>query len=192
MPAATGRDDLSLPAPTGPGGALSRSVSGGFRVMEWLVAICLAVMVALVFTNVVLRYVFGSGIAAGEEFARLAFVWLIFLGAVLAMRERGHIGVTILVERLPARAQRALLLISHALLLYALWLLGQGSWSLTLIGLENHLPVSGLPEAVFSVSGVVLAIAMGGIILADAWRVLTGRNHDTALTESSPYSKGGE
>ncbi len=155
-------------------------------------ASCLAVMVALVFTNVVLRYVFGSGIAAGEEFARLAFVWLIFLGAVLAMRERGHIGVTILVERLPARVQRVLLLFNHALLLYALWLLGDGSWSLTVIGLQNTLPVSGLPEAVFSVAGVVLAVAMAAIILADGWRVITGRDRDGGLSESSPYAKGGE
>ena len=183
---------MSLRVPTGRESALSRSISGGFRCLEWLVAGCLAVMVALVFTNVVLRYVFGSGIAAGEEFARLAFVWLIFLGAVLAMRERGHIGVTILVERLPARVQRFLLLFNHALLLYALWLLGDGSWSLTVIGLQNTLPVSGLPEAVFSVAGVVLAAAMAAIILADGWRVITGRDRDGGLTESSPYAKGGE
>ena len=51
------------------------------RVIEWLLALALAVMVLLVFGNVVLRYAFDSGIASAEEVSRLMFVWLVFLGA---------------------------------------------------------------------------------------------------------------
>lgn len=71
------------------------------RTVEWLMALALAVMVVMVFGNVVLRYVFNSGIAAAEEIARLMFVWLIFLGAILALRRHAHLGVELVQARLP-------------------------------------------------------------------------------------------
>ena len=37
------------------------------RTVEWLMALALAVMVVMVFGNVVLRYVFNSGIAAARS-----------------------------------------------------------------------------------------------------------------------------
>lgn len=49
------------------------------RVLKFAIAICLAAMVALVFGNVVLRYVFNSGIAVSEELSRWLLVWLTFL-----------------------------------------------------------------------------------------------------------------
>ena len=55
-----------------------------FRALKFLVALCLASMVALVFGNVVLRYVFSSGITFSEEFSRWLFVWLTFFGAIVA------------------------------------------------------------------------------------------------------------
>jgi TRAP-type transport system small permease protein len=59
-------------------------------------------MVVLVFGNVVLRYGFNLGITVSEEISRWLFVWLTFLGAIVAMREHGHLGVDTLVKRLPA------------------------------------------------------------------------------------------
>ena len=44
-----------------------------------LMASCLGVMAVAVFINVVLRYGFGSGIAASEELSRLLFVWMVLL-----------------------------------------------------------------------------------------------------------------
>lgn len=70
------------------------------RGLSWLMAASLALMVVLVFTNVVLRYAFNSGIAMSEELSRWLFVWLTFLGAVVAMHERAHLGTDSLVPRL--------------------------------------------------------------------------------------------
>ena len=81
------------------------------RTVEYLMALALSVMVVLVFGNVVLRYLFNSGFAAAEELARLMFVWLIFLGAILALRHHGHLGVEMVQAKLPrplrARLRRA-------------------------------------------------------------------------------------
>ncbi|MGY2938439.1 TRAP-type C4-dicarboxylate transport system permease small subunit [Bradyrhizobium sp. GM6.1] len=63
--------------------------------LKGIIAACLAVMVVLVFGNVVLRYGFNSGIAISEELSRWLLVWLTFLGAVVAMREHAHLGGSI-------------------------------------------------------------------------------------------------
>jgi TRAP-type transport system small permease protein len=62
------------------------------RSVEALMALDLALIVVLVFSNVVGRYGFGSGFAGAEEVSRLLFVWLVFLGAILALRRRAHPG----------------------------------------------------------------------------------------------------
>ena len=68
--------------------------------IDQMIAAMLAVMVVLVFGNVVLRYVFNSGISVSEELSRWLFVWLTFLGAVVALHERAHLGSDMLVGRL--------------------------------------------------------------------------------------------
>ncbi|NOK07324.1 TRAP transporter small permease subunit, partial [Myxococcus xanthus] len=49
------------------------------RLLDFLMAGALAVMVAMVFGNVVLRYAFNTGITVSEEVSRWLFVWLTFL-----------------------------------------------------------------------------------------------------------------
>ena len=64
------------------------------RAIDLLIAAALAVMVVLVFGNVVLRYALNSGIAVSEELSRWLFVWLCFLGAVVALRDGAHLAPT--------------------------------------------------------------------------------------------------
>ncbi len=73
---------------------MGRLIDGICRVLEAGIALLLAVMVVLVFGNVVLRYGFNSGITVSEEVSRWMFIWLTFLGAVIALKERGHLGWT--------------------------------------------------------------------------------------------------
>jgi TRAP-type C4-dicarboxylate transport system permease small subunit len=168
-----GPDATALPA--------ARAKNRYFRVLELINGLCLAVMVVMVFVNVVLRYLFGTGIAASEELARLAFVWLIFIGAVLALRERGHIGVDMMVRRLSPRGRRLCLLINDIVMLWVLWLLGSGSWEQTIIGLTDVTPVTGIPVATFNVAGLFVAVSMAAIVLAEMWKLLTGRISDAEI-----------
>ncbi|MFM7001145.1 MAG: TRAP transporter small permease, partial [Limnohabitans sp.] len=57
--------------------------------LNWVVAISLAVMVVLVLGNVVMRYGFNSGITLSEELSRWLFIWMTFMGAVIALKEHG-------------------------------------------------------------------------------------------------------
>jgi len=132
-------------------------------------------MVVLVFGNVVLRYGFNLGITVSEELSRLLFVWLTFLGAIVAMREHGHLGVDILVRRLPAFGKKVCLVISHLLMLYATWLFLEGSWQQTLINLDVGAPATGLSMGLFYGVGVVFSVSVGLILLYDLYRALAGK-----------------
>ena len=74
--------------------------------LKAVIALCLAVMVVLVFGNVVLRYGFNSGIKISEELSRWLLVWLTFLGAIVAVREHSHLGVDSLVRMLSPAGKR--------------------------------------------------------------------------------------
>lgn len=53
---------------------LDRPVAALMRQLEALIGLMLALMVVLVFGNVVLRYGFNSGIAISEEVSRYLFI----------------------------------------------------------------------------------------------------------------------
>src|SRR5512132_2348706 len=99
-----------------------------FRLLGFLVVACMVAMVIMVFGNVVLRYAFNSGITVSEELSRYCFIWLTYIGAMVAMREKGHLGVDTLVKHLPLLGKKACLFISEALMLFTNWLFLQGTW----------------------------------------------------------------
>jgi TRAP-type C4-dicarboxylate transport system permease small subunit len=156
-------------------------VEGYFKLLKVLIALFLAIMVVLVFGNVVLRYGFNSGITVSEEISRWLFVWLTFLGAIVAVRQHSHLGVDSLVKILPKVGKRACLIASQVLMLYATWLLLQGSWEQTLINWDVSAPASGLSTGWFYGVGVVFGISTGLILLVELYRVLTGKLADDEL-----------
>lgn len=160
---------------------MSRIVNGYFALLKALIALFLAIMVVLVFGNVVLRYAFNSGITVSEEVSRWLFVWLTFLGAIVALREHGHLGVDTLVKRLPGWGKRACLLVGQVLMLYVTWLLLSGSVEQTLINWDVTAPASGLSTGWFYGAGVVFAVSSGLILLYELYRTVSGKLSDADL-----------
>ena len=152
-----------------------------FRVAEFTLVTMLSLMVIMVFGNVVLRYVFNTGITLSEELSRWLFVYLVFLGAVVAMREHAHLGMDALVKRLPPAGKKACLVASQLLMLWATWLLLKGSWVQTQINLPSTAPSSGLSLGIFYAVGIVYGLSVGAILLADLYRLLTGALGDDEL-----------
>ncbi|HWL72860.1 MAG TPA: TRAP transporter small permease [Burkholderiaceae bacterium] len=132
-------------------------------------------MVVLVFGNVVLRYGFNTGITVSEELSRWAFVYVTFLGAIVAMREHAHLGVDSLVKRLPPLGKKICLVVSLLLMLFATWLFLQGSWEQTKINLGNAAPVSGMPVGIVYAAGIIFSVSVLFILLAELYRVLSGK-----------------
>lgn len=160
---------------------MNKIVDGYFHVLRVAIALCLAAMVILVFGNVVLRYGFNTGITVSEELSRWFFVYLTFLGAIVAMREHGHLGVDTLVRRLPPGGKKACLVVSQLLMLFATLLLLRGSWIQTSINLPTTAPASGLSVGIVYAAGIVFGVSVTLILLGDLYRVLTGKVSDADL-----------
>lgn len=152
--------------------AQSGFVDAAFRALEAVLVAILAIMVVIVFGNVVLRYGFGSGITVTEEISRLLFVWLIFLGAIPVMHQHGHLGVEFMVGALSPGARRICRIVSDVLMFGCCVVFGWGAWRQTQLNLTNNMPVSGLPTAWAYGAAAVSAAALGVLILADLVRTV--------------------
>ena len=147
------------------------------RVALALMAACLAVMACSVFLNVVLRYGFGSGVAASEELSRLLFVWMVFIGAAAAYPAGEHMAFTSLVGLLRKRplAFRLATLVIRLLVLLAAVLLGRGAWQQVVVGLDSTSVVLGYSAALLPLPALLCAVAIGAMAL---WEILTARPLD--------------
>ena len=151
------------------------------RLLDGLIAACLAAMVVLVFGNVVLRYAFNSGIAVSEELSRWLFVWLTFMGGVVGLRQHTHLGTDMLVGRLGPIGKKACLVVAYALMLLMCWMLFNGSLEQTKINWDVTAPSSGASMAWFYSVGLVFSVSAAAVLLADLYRLLTGRAGDDDL-----------
>ncbi|MES2245319.1 MAG: TRAP transporter small permease [Pseudomonadota bacterium] len=145
------------------------------QLLSWLMVASLALMVVLVFTNVVLRYAFNSGIAVSEELSRWLFVWLTFLGAIVALHERAHLGTDMLVARLPVLGKKICLGLGHVLMLFICWLLFRGTLDQVKINWDSTSAAMEVSMALFYGCGLVFAASGALILLSDLWRLLTGQ-----------------
>ena len=154
---------------------MTRIVTAYFQVLRFFIAACLVVMVVLVFGNVVLRYAFNSGITVSEELSRWLFVWMTFVGAIVAMKDRAHLGMDSVVSRLPLWGKKACFILSNVLMLYAVWLFASGSWQQTIINLDNRAPATGLSSGLYYGVGLFFCVSAAAIIAYHLFRVTTGR-----------------
>ncbi|MFO1271990.1 MAG: TRAP transporter small permease [Rubrivivax sp.] len=162
---------MNVPEPRPPAGPFSAV----WRTLDVVIALALALMALMVFGNVVLRYVFNSGIAVSEELSRWLFVWMTFLGAVVALKEKAHLGTDMLVSRLGRTGKRVCLGLSQLLMLGCTWLLLSGSWQQARINLETEAPVTGWPMAVVYAAGIAFAVPAGLLLLVQLWRTVTNQ-----------------
>ncbi len=151
---------------------MNRWIDGTCRLLEVAIGLLLAAMVVLVFGNVVLRYGFNSGIAVSEELSRWFFVWMVFLGAIVALKDGTHLGTDVVVSRLGPTGRRVCLVAGRLLMLYATWLLFWGSLAQTRINLDVRAPVTGASVALFYSAGVVFSVAAGVLLVRDLLRAL--------------------
>jgi TRAP-type transport system small permease protein len=153
------------------------------RITEIVLVGLLAGMVAMVFTNVVLRYGFNSGINFSEEMSRYFFVWLTFIGAVLTFREHGHIGVETFVRLLGPRGRLFCLGLSNAIILLCAVVIFWGTWMQHAINASMSAAVVGI--SMIWVYGVTYftGAAIALIALMRLVRVVTGRVTETEMNQ---------
>lgn len=151
------------------------------RLIGYAIAAAMLVMVALVFGNVVLRYGFNSGLTLSEELSRWLFVWMTFLGAVVALRDNAHLGTDMLLAKLGPVGKRVCMGLSLVLMLYCLWLLFQGSYAQYQVNVDSQSPVMEVSMGWFYAAGMVFAILGAPIVAFELYQLLTGQLDDKHL-----------
>lgn len=98
----------ALDAAPDPGPWPLRLLGGLDKLVTGLLLAAVAIMVAVVSSQVALRYGLNRSIDWADEIGRMAFVWAIFLAIPLGVRDGAHIGIDLLVDKLPPALQLGL------------------------------------------------------------------------------------
>ena len=123
-------------------------------------AILLAVITFLVFIAAVMRF-FGHPLIWSVDLAQMLFIWLCFLGATRAMRERVHLGVDFLVRLFPFAARRLIESAMALLFIAFLMILTFEGYKLTMLNWQRVYGDSGL-----SYAWVTISVPIGSILLS--------------------------
>jgi TRAP-type C4-dicarboxylate transport system permease small subunit len=142
--------------------------------VDWTVVLIGAVMILLVFANVVL-HVFGRDLAAVTESAELLMVWVTFLSGASAARRGAQMTITEFIDKLDGnareRADAAIDVLAIVLLSVLFWY----GIKLVIVGWGNELTVLQIPMS-FQYLGMPVGVAAILVWMAyDLWQILQGR-----------------
>ena len=135
------------------------------KLVRGVVMACMALMVVVVTWQVVSRYALGDPSQWTEEVARMLLIWVGLFGGVYAYREKAHLGLDLLRQKVGAVGQHRLDVItdvSCGLFALAVLVLGGGALVQLTWELEQTTAVLGIPMAwvytVLPISGVLIVV----------------------------------
>ena len=152
-----------------------------FRFLELLLILLLSGMAIMVFVNVIMRYGFNSGINVSEELSRYFFVWLTFIGAVVAFREHSHLGIETLVMFLSRRGRIICMSLSNLVIILCSAIFFWGTWKQFPINASMAAPVTGMSMVWVYGVGLFTGAGMAIIAIERLFRLVTGRVTDEEI-----------
>ncbi|MGB6008321.1 TRAP transporter small permease [Castellaniella sp.] len=138
------------------------------KAAEAFMAITLALMVIAVFSNVVLRYAFGTGLVVYEELSRLLFVWLVCMGTVVTAYDKRHLSFDLVIDRVGPRTRLILDALAGIISAIVLGMVVKGAWDQVIAGLHSHSPVIGYPLSIAAAATLFMAAAMEVLLFKQA------------------------
>ena len=106
-------------------------------------------MIVLMLLQVFFRYILRSALAWSEELNRLAMVWLGFIGACIAVREREHIKIEVLYQYVSERVKKIFRVIGYCIVVpFSLFMLVYGVILISKL-FSNRVGAMDLPVAIF-------------------------------------------
>ncbi len=155
-----------------------------FKLAELTLVIMLSAMVIMVFGNVVLRYGFNDGIISSEELSRFLFIWITFLGAIVTMRENGHLGLDSVVRQLSLRGKKIAFAVSNVLMLGCCVLMFYGTLKQHGINASTRSAVTEIPMSWVYGVGYITSVAMGLMILGKLIELARGNFQESDLIQA--------
>lgn len=134
-----------------------------WRSVDLIMAALLLAMILLVFTNVVMRYGFSSGLRPSVELSRLGFVWLVMIGAAVVLRRNEHLAVYEFSSAVMPRLVPVLRRLAYVVILISMLMLFWGAFKQMNANWNNISQLTGLPSSVFYLAGVISGALMSFI-----------------------------
>ena len=162
---------------------MPRLVDRFFQLLEAVMVACLAGMFVMVLGNVILRAGFNTGIDVSEELPRFLFIWLTFIGAVVAMRENRHLGVDTVVLALPVKWRRLCWMISQILIFVCSVYIFVGTFmqheiNATTVSTVMQLPMSWVYGVTYFTGALMAALCLHNLV-----RFARGKVRDDELIQ---------
>ncbi|MFM1653656.1 TRAP transporter small permease [Brevibacillus sp. B_LB10_24] len=130
------------------------------KLCGWCLAVIMAVMSILIFWQVAARYVFGSSLAWSEELSRFLMIFMVLMGAAVALGKGSLIAVEIVPEMAKDSLKRWIRLSTHvvSLIFYAILIIY--GWKLAKNFAGQIAPGTGI-----SMFWIYLSLPIGGFLL---------------------------
>lgn len=163
-------------------------IDGLFHIIEITIAIFLGTMIVLTFMNVVLRQ-FGMGFSWSEEITRICFIYLIYLGSIIAARENQHLMIDTLMTKLPSGGQKVLYIILQLLSIGLMGFLAIGAFQNAWNNRNDFWIATHFPVFLVHFSGAILGVSVIIISLVNLYRLLVKKESALELLTSHGNSE---
>ena len=151
---------------------------------EFVVAMALLVIiVVLVFVAAIMRF-FDTPLIWSVDMAQLLFIWLCMIGATRAMRQKGHLGIDLVVRHLPHRVRLGVEFAVSLLILGFFALLAIEGTKLTLLNQQRQFGDSGLSYGWVTAAVPVGCVLIGIALVYNMVRAWQARRDDKTLVYS--------
>jgi len=153
------------------------------KIIDYIMMLSLGIMSIIVFINVILRYLFDSGISWSVELSQILFLLLVFFGAIQAYKENTHIQVDVLISKVPVIWQKVLAVASNLIILYILYVLFKGSVQLVEENTVMTTPILGIPQSYIYAMGVILSVLIGILTIIKTVQIFRKTEKEASVEE---------
>ena len=128
--------------------------------LEWVIVALMVSLVAIVALQFVDRHFIDTGVAAPDQYARIALIWLTFIGFAVAFRAAVNIRVDLIDAHLPPKIRHFLEMAFDALLIVLLIVMIPGTWRLIVFGKDQELLGTIFSAAVPPIGALIAFVLM--------------------------------
>ena len=152
--------------------------------------VCLIIMVACIFLQVIFRYLFNSPLAWSEELARYTMISLVYFGIGLAIKEEAHMSVTMLQDKLPESARRVVIIVTKLIMLVLYGIMCRYAISMTNTIFSSH-QVTSTMRAPMGIFYICLPVGFAIAVLREIESIVNFLKKDKNAENSAEIEEGG-
>jgi TRAP-type C4-dicarboxylate transport system permease small subunit len=88
------------------------------RILVFIITVLFGAMSLASLLQVIFRYVLKQPLPWSEELARFLFVWVVFLGSAVAIKEKAHVGLEYFVDQLKVSQRKIIYALAYILCMF--------------------------------------------------------------------------